>query len=148
MLPRPASPCIGAFERFLTRSLELLARELPLGYADVAAHLGELRVKIEVDDERLGIVGDGVELTVVRTVLAPAARARGSSPALRSILEGEQTLDEAILADAIFLQGSLPSLAAFYETLVAYFNAAVRCPTFASLLDEYLGATSPAVEGS
>jgi hypothetical protein len=129
----------GSFERFLRRSLEVLSRELPHGYARVVALLGELRVKIEVDDERLGVVADGRDLSVVPSVLAPSAVARGSAAALRSILEGRQTLDQAILGDAIFLQGSLLSLAAFYETLVAYFNAAVRCPSFAGLLDEYLG---------
>lgn len=123
----------------MRRSLEVLARELPHGYARVAALLGGLRVTIEVDDERLGVVGDGAGLTVVSQVLSPAATARGSSDALRGILEGRQTLDHAILTDAVLLQGSLPALAAFYETLVAYFNAAVRCPSFAALLDEYLG---------
>jgi hypothetical protein len=80
--------------------------------------------------------------------LHPAASARGTSSALRAILEGDHTLDSAILADAITLQGSLLQLAAFYETLHAYFNAAVRCPSFAKLLDDYLDSTSPTPERS
>jgi hypothetical protein len=132
----------GCFQRFLLRSLEVLKRELPAGYADVASRLGRRAVKIEVDGERLCLVGNGVELSLAPTPLHPAASARGTSGALRAILEGSHTLDSAILADTITLQGRLPQLAAFYETLHAYFNAAVRCPSFAQLLDDYFESTS------
>ena len=138
----------GRFRHFLRRSLEVLEDELPAGYADVASRLGRRAVKIEVDGERLCLVGNGVELSLAPTPLHPAASARGTSSALRAILEGDQTLDAAILADAITLQGSLPQLAAFYETLHAYFNAAVRCPSFAKLLDDYLESTSPTLDRS
>lgn len=136
----------GRFQQFLRRSLEVLERELPAGYADVASRLGSRAVKIEVDGERLCLVGNGVELSLAPTPLHPAASARSTASALRAILEGEHTLDSAILADTITLQGSLPQLAVFYETLHAYFNAAVRCPSFAQLLDDYFESTSPTPE--
>jgi hypothetical protein len=136
------------FEHFLQRSLDVLQRELPRGYDEVARRLGKRSVKIEVDGERLCIVGDGVELAIATSALHPAASAVGSSVALRAILEGVHTLDSAILADAITLQGSLSELAAFYETLHAYFSSAVRCPSFAQLLDEYFQATNDAAATS
>ena len=138
----------GRFWHFLRSSLSVLEHELPAGYADVASRLGRRAVKIEVDGERLCLVGDGVELSLAPTPLHPAASASGTSSALRAILEGSHTLDSAILADAITLQGSLPQLAALYETLHAYFNAAVRCPSFAQLLDDYFESTSPKLERS
>jgi hypothetical protein len=145
-MPIENAPDQGRFRHFLRRSLEVLERELPAGYADVASRLGRRAVKIEVDGERLCLVGNGVELSLAPTPLHPDASARGTSSALRAILQGEHTLDSAILADAITLQGSLPQLAAFYETLHAYFNAAVRCPSFAQLLDDYFESTSPPLE--
>lgn len=136
------------FQHFLQRSLDVLQRELPLGYGEVARRLGKRAVKIDVDGERLCIVGDGAELAIASTALRPTAAAFGSSRALRAILEGEHTLDSAILADAITLQGPLPELAAFYETLHAYFSSAVRCPSFAQLLDEYFQTTHDAAATS
>ncbi len=141
-------PSKAASQHFLRRSLEVLQHELPAGYADVASRLGRRAVKIEVDGERLCLLGNGAELSLAPTPLHPAASARGTSSALRAILEGNHTLDSAILADAITLQGSLLQLAAFYETLHAYFNAAVRCPSFAQLLDDYFKSTSPTPERS
>jgi hypothetical protein len=143
---RAATP--GTFQRFLARSLEVLQRELPAGYADVATRLGRRAVKIDVDGERVCLTGDGTELSLAAIPLHPAASARATATALRSILEGRHTLDSAILADAITLQGALPQLAAFYETLHAYFNAAVRCPSFAQLLDDYFQSTSETTERS
>lgn len=133
-----ASP--GTFQRFLARSLEVLESELPAGYAAVVERLGSAAVQIEVDGERLGVVGNNGRLRIVSHVLRPTAAARGTSRALREILEGERTLESAVLAETIDLQGTLVALAAFHETLHAYFNAAVRCPSFAALLDQYFEA--------
>ena len=145
-MPTTRTDSPDTFQRFLRRSLDVLQRELPAGYAEVATRLGRRAVKIEVDGERLCLMGDGSELSIAPIPLRPAASASGTSAALRAILEGKHTLDSAILADAITLQGTLPQLAAFYETLHAYFNAAVRCPSFAQLLDDYFQSISDTTE--
>lgn len=131
----------GNFRRFLARSLETLRSELPVGYAAVAAGLGRREVRVQVDGEELAICSDGRQLTLVDAALYPVAYAQATTAALRSILEGEESLENAVLAQRIHLQGCLDDLVAFYEALRSYFNAAVRCPSFAGLLREYLLAT-------
>ena len=121
-MPTTRTDSPDTFQRFLRRSLDVLQRELPAGYAEVATRLGRRAVKIEVDGERLCLMGDGSELSIAPIPLRPAASASGTSAALRAILEGKHTLDSAILADAITLQGTLPQLAAFYETLRLCFS--------------------------
>lgn len=132
----------GSFRDFLGRSLQTLEAELPAGYAAVAGCLGERDVQVEVDGERVAICGNGRRLAVVDGSLKPAAYARATTGALRAILEGAYSLESAVLAELIHLQGSLEDLVAFYEALKSYFNAAVRCPSFAGLLADYLAATA------
>ena len=132
----------GAFREFLGRSLQTLEAELPAGYAAVAASLGQRDVQVEVDGERLAICSNGARLVIVDGTLRPSALARGTTSALRAILEGAHSLESAVLAELIHLQGRLEDLAAFYEALRSYFNAAVRCPSFAQLLADYLAATT------
>jgi hypothetical protein len=132
-----------AFRKFLVRSLGTLERELPAGYRAMVQALGQRDVQVEVQREQLAICCDGTRLAIADATLKPAARARASYAALRSILEGEHSLESAVLAELLDLRGALPDLVAFYEALRSYFNAAVRCPSFAGLLSEYLNATQP-----
>jgi hypothetical protein len=130
------------FRCFLERSLVTLQRELPQGYAKMAECLGQRDVAIDVDGERLAIRGDTRTLAIVDGSTHPDARAHGSTAAIRAILEGERTLESAVLAELIHLQGSLDDLVAFHAALHTYFSAAVRCPSFAGLLTEYLNASA------
>lgn len=129
-----------SFRHFLTRSLATLEAELPSGYAAMALALGRRDVDVEVDGERLAICGNARYLAIADAAIKPTAQARASSAALRAILDGSYSLESAVLADVIELRGALDDLVAFYEALKAYFNAAVRCPSFAGLLAEYLAA--------
>jgi len=131
------------FRQFLERSLVTLRGELPNGYALVAARLGTRSVDIGVDGESLSIHGDGASLRVTDVRGAPSADAGGAMGTMAEILDGTLPLNEAILSGRIYLRGKLDDLAAFFEALQTYFGAAVRCPSFAALLDDYLAVARP-----
>lgn len=127
------------FTSFLVRSLERLRAETPEGYELVCRRLGERCVAIEVDGERLSVTNLGGELEVKWGAHRAVATASASKTTLKALLRGEQGLTEAILQDQIQLVGATSDLVAFYEGLLAYFTSAVRSPSFAPLLDEFLG---------
>jgi hypothetical protein len=132
-----------SFRHFLRCSLATLQAELPSGYAAMAEALGRRDVDVDVDGERLAICGNARHLAIADAAINPTAYARASNDALRAILNGSHSLESAVLAELIELRGPLDDLVAFYEALKAYFNAAVRCPSFAGLLAEYLAAAAP-----
>lgn len=135
------------FAEFLRRSLSLLSTHATPAYAEVAKKLGSGVVALEVDGEALSITARQGRIEVIanshdRTTHAQprstAARARTSRRALVALLEGRVDLVQAVWQDAVELQGPLEALLRFYDALRAYFRAAVGCPEFAALLDEYL----------
>jgi len=131
------------FRHFLERSLVTLRSELPHGYALVAARLGRRSVDIGVDGEALAIHGDGATLRVDGVSGVASADAGGAMGTMAEILDGTLPLNDAILSGRIHLRGKLDDLAAFFEALQTYFGAAVRCPSFAGLLDDYLAVAEP-----
>jgi hypothetical protein len=128
----------GAFSSFLLRSLATLEAEHPTGFAGMLDCLGRREVWLEVEQDRVVLESDGASLTRRARGTRASAYARASEYALVAILRGEITLDEAVLQERILLQGRLDDLVAFYAALQLYFNVAVRCPSFAALLAEYL----------
>jgi hypothetical protein len=128
----------AAFSAFLLRSLDALEAEHPKGFAYMADCLGQREVWLEVDGDRVVLESDGESLFRRPRGTHPSAYARASQRALVAILSGEISLDEAVLEERILLQGRLDDLVAFYAALQAYFNVAVRCPSFAALLGDYL----------
>jgi hypothetical protein len=126
------------FEQFLRRSINLLAKEVPVAHDRIARILGDRIIQIEVDQERVAILCDRGTIRVVSGAIKAAAQAQASRQVLVDLLEGVTTLDEAILSDRVLLRGSLDDLAALYEALMAYFRGGVDSPLFPGLLGEYL----------
>lgn len=124
------------FTRFLRRSLDVLEVEAPQAYALVGERLGARVVSIQVDAECVGIEVRSSRLVVSRSVPS-GTHARASLGTLRALLDGERALTEAILAEEILLIGVLEDLVQFYEALLTYFRGAVRCPSFAPLLERF-----------
>lgn len=124
------------FTRFLRRSLEVLEAEAPRAYALVSERLGARAVSIQVGAECVGIQATKGRLVASRS-LPSGTHARASLSTLRALLDGERGLTDAILAEEVVLIGELEDLVQFYEALLTYFRGAVRCPSFASLLDRF-----------
>jgi hypothetical protein len=126
------------FASFLQRSLTILRSEHPSGYLHMAALLGQREVWLEVGEDRAILCGDGTLIRARPRGQRAAAHARAAPAVLAAILSGELLLDEALVSEHIVLTGHLDDLVSLYEALQAYFNVAVRCVSFAPLLDEFL----------
>lgn len=124
-----------SFIALVRRSLVVLRQEHPVAYQTLCGQLvGELLlVAVEDEEIRLAFTRD-----VVGEVEAPAASPttefRTDRRTLIDILEGRNSLLEAILEDRVYLLGAPRSLWRFHEGLVSYLQGAVRCPSFPPLL--------------
>jgi hypothetical protein len=130
-----------SFFHFLRSSLGLLERDLPSGYAVVCARLGKREVAVDVDGEASSLSCDGRRVVVLEAPRTPVARAVSTRAALTDLLAARTTLLDAALADRVLLVGALSDLIAFHGALVAYFSAAVRCPSFPALLEDFMGGS-------
>jgi len=131
------------FAWFLARSLELLEAECPAAYAAICRKLGERRVAIRVDGERVGVGSSSGRLSIDQSTAPAVAEAVASRTALLRLLDGKSTLTQSILTDEIILSGAIDDLVPFYEGLIAYFHGAVRSPGFPRLLYAFIGSSDP-----
>ena len=127
-----------SFSAFLTRSLDVLRAECPDAYDAVCARLGDRTVSISVDGEEVAVSSLRGTLRIRGSVPRVAATAISSRTTLLQLLDGQRGLTDAIVSDDVRLVGPLEDLVAFYEGLLQYFVGAVRCPSFASLLDDFI----------
>jgi hypothetical protein len=127
----------ASFASFLARSLTLLERELPWGYAAVCRALGEREVLIEVDGEKTPVMATGSVLRVERSSRAPVVECRTSRRAIVDLVDGKMTLVEAVESELVWLSGTVDDLLAFHDGLMAYLGGAVRSPSFVGLLGEF-----------
>lgn len=127
----------ASFASFLTRSLGLLERELPWGYAAVCRALGAREVLIEVDGERTPVVCTGSGLRVEKVSKAPVVECRTSRCAIVDLVDARMTLVEAVERERVWLCGTVDDLLAFHDGLMAYLGGAVRSPSFVGLLGEF-----------
>jgi hypothetical protein len=126
------------FHDFLERSLELLAREKRAVYSRMCAMLDAMVLSIRIDSAPV-VVTFAPDCTVTRGD-DPGAMVRVESDrrAILDVIDGNTTLEQAVLDDRILLLGSVPDLVRFHDGLRMYLSGAVRAPGFAVLLDEYL----------
>ena len=130
---------LDSFVAFLARSLSLLEAELPQIATRVAASVGARNVACQIDDERFGIVSDG---KCLRVITQPAAKSEveiaTTRAVIRTLLEGETTLEDALWNERILLKGELDDILAFNDGLHVYLCGAVRSPSFPDLMSDYL----------
>ena len=126
------------FSRFLARSLALLADELPEYHRLVATRIGRREVLLHVDGEDITVQSFPPRLTLTLKSHAPDVELWTKRAAISRLINGEDTLVDAILGDRVVLRGTVDDLIAFHDGLMAYLHGAVRCPAFAELRDEYL----------
>lgn len=132
-----------SFSRFLARSLALLEDELPDFYCRVPKAIGMRRVLLHVDDERIGVISGARRLSLTMEMTSPDVELRTTRSAIVRLVDGTDSLVDAILADRVVLRGTVDDLIAFHDGLMAYLHAAVRCPGFQELRDEYLAEARP-----
>ena len=132
----------ASFSEFLKRSLAVIARDVPRLHLRLAAHLRERPVRVAVELDVVDIISDGERLELrAADGPPPAVRLRTDSAAILRLVDGERSLEDAVIFDEIELFGAPVDLVHFHESLVLYLQAAVRCPALVRLLREFRAAT-------
>ncbi len=133
----------ASFSEFLGRSLAVIARDVPPLHRRLAAHLRDRPVRVAVEADVVDIISDG-EALELRPADGdpPAVRLRTDSSAILRLIDGDRSLEDAVLADEVELFGAAADMVLFHESLVLYLQAAVRCPALVRLLREFRAATS------
>jgi hypothetical protein len=131
----------AVFSTLLRRSLETLERERPDVAARLAATLGALDVAIRVGEERVGLRAEDGRVVVA----APPPEARvdvvTGRDTILALVDGEVSLVDAVVGDALALRGAVPDLARFHDALWLYLQGAVRAPSFPALLRAFRDAS-------
>ncbi|WP_437960343.1 hypothetical protein WME76_12325 [Sorangium sp. So ce119] len=122
------------FAEYLTESLAKIARDAPRLYALVARRLGPRSLKLAVGGEALGIRAEGEQVVLGPPMDQAGVEARTSRRAIVALADGEDDLEGAIVAERVFLRGSVEDLEACFGALAAYLNGAARSPEQGELM--------------
>ncbi|ADO75701.1 Sterol-binding-like protein [Stigmatella aurantiaca DW4/3-1] len=118
----------------LAESFAVLAREQPAAYSGMCARLKGLAVRLEVGPESFtAAFGVGHAQVRLPDETEQAQVSTGRETVL-AVLDGEQSLTQAVLTDAVRVVGPLDTLLRLHEGLVLYVQGAARAPGFAALL--------------
>lgn len=123
----------------LDESFTVLRQEVPEAHRRMCAELEGDALTIRVDDESVVVTCDG---TAMRTQEQGAgervsAEFRTSRKAILHVLNGQVTLTDAVLADAVAARASLETLVRLNRGLAMYVHGAVRAPSFPELLERF-----------
>lgn len=130
------------FTEFLARSLTALARDVPMLHRRLAAQMTGRPVRLAVDGPEIEVVSDGEALQLLPAEgPPPAVRLCTDAAAILRMVDGERSLEDAVLGDEVELFGAAADLAAFHADLTLYLHAAVRCPALGGLLREFRAGT-------
>jgi SCP-2 sterol transfer family protein len=122
---------------FLSNSIHLLEKESRENFLRLNARLGGLRAKISdgsqtqivyFDDRRLVVVPFSIHTDIIVTLDAFK---------ILQLLDGKESLQEAVLNKSIFIQGSLKILETYNEALGIYLHGALRSPGFPAILSRF-----------
>jgi hypothetical protein len=118
----------------LRQSVGHLEAEVPDSYRLLLEALGPLVVEVDVDGELFALRG-GSRLDVSDGPASVAgARVAVSRAAILDLLDARVSLDEAVEAGTVAVQGSLDDILRAHDTMLAYVHAAVRAPSQSALL--------------
>lgn len=116
------------FARSLLRSLATIRRDVPWLYVQMREALGDRRVRLRVDGEALDLTGGEDDVTAQPPSEEADVIAVSTTQHILRVLDGELTLEEAILADEIEIYGEVESILRFHDALRLYVQGAVRSP--------------------
>jgi hypothetical protein len=126
-----------AFADYLRTSLGQIARDAPRLHALAARRLGARALELSVDGEEVGVWAEGEALEVGAPRAPAAVEARTTRRAIVALADGEDDLEAAVVAERVFLRGSVEDLEAGFEALAAYLNGAARSPELVGLMDAF-----------
>lgn len=133
-----SAPERAPFSSFLDRSLTAIAEQVPDLAAILARRLGELRVRLVIDGERVQVRRRDDRLVVLGDAPDCSTEFATDRATLVDLVEGRSTFLDDLLADRIALHGPVDELIAFHDALHVYLHGAVRSPALPALLDEFV----------
>jgi hypothetical protein len=134
------------FGDFLARSLAILERERPRHYAALCAAMRDRVALFRVDGPPV-LVSFGEGRATVDPVITRAPvgiESALSKQTILDLLDGELSLEEAVLSDRFFVRAPVSELHVFFQALLHYLRGAVRCPSLPTLLAAYRRGDAPA----
>jgi hypothetical protein len=133
----------SSIARFIGTSLETLRYEFPTAYLLLGTQLASCSLLLVIDGEPVALTFDPGGAHLRPQLYNPTIQLHTSRQTILDVIDANLTLHEAVLADAILLQGDIADLAAFHEGLLTYVRGVVRCPSFPALLDRFRYVSSP-----
>lgn len=127
------------FPVWVERAVLRLEREAPFAATAMCEALGELTVLIDVEGERAMLSAASGRCALLPS--APAAFAVElctTRRAIAALARGELSILDAITSGGVTLRGPVAALAGVYDALIAFLEGAVRAPSFADTLDQFL----------
>ncbi len=146
--PRRRRTADGSLGSLLARALDRIERKQPEHCAAILGALGPLRVAVDCGAESFGFAADCVEdrggddgLPAWGTPLQGAGHdlcVRLDRRALRALVGGELTLEQAIARRRVDVQGTVPDVLALHRTVTSFVHAALRTPGLEDLHRELM----------
>lgn len=128
---------VTRFFEFLSESMLLLATEVPDHYESLARELFGFRVRITAN----GIRRDAYFAQSGFQVDGPKGQTdveiAFDGETVLALIDGETTLEKALLADDIFILGPVEAVERFFSAIVIYVNGSLRSNGFLRLLTDY-----------
>ena len=119
----------------LRQSVGHLEAEVPDSYRLLLEALGPLVVEVDVDGELFALRGGSrLDVSDGPASVAGAPGRRFSGAVILDPLDARVSLDEAVEAGTVAVQGSLDDILCSNDTMLAYVHAAVRAPSQPALL--------------
>lgn len=122
---------------YVAGSLRVLRAEMPGAYRLLCGMLAPREVLIVVDGEQVPLRFAASEARVLDRPQEPRVLARTSRRAILDVVDARMSLQEAVDAGVLLLEGTAEDLSRFHEGLLTYVRGAVRCPSFPSILDRF-----------
>jgi hypothetical protein len=122
---------------FLAKSMDALKNESLPSYLRLSKVLEGLRASISAGVKKRLVYFDNGQFFVTSDAEGPNLEIVFRDNAVIDLIDGKYSLEQAVLAEAIFVKGSVATLEKFHSALNLYLNGALRAPSFPRLLSRY-----------
>src|SRR5215213_3137430 len=110
---------------FVGASLATLRQECPTAYVQLCTLLKPREVLLSIKGETVALAFDHTGAHILPLPRSPTLLLQTTRQAILDVVDDRLRLDEAVLGDAILLQGDVEDLALLYEGLLTYVRGAV-----------------------
>ena len=120
--------------------MRLLASDVPNHYESLARELSGLRVSIATDGGQRDICFDRSDFRVTDADGLSDVEVAFEAGTVLALIDGHTTLEDAVLADELFVRGPVDAVERLFSAVVIYVNGSLRSNGFLQLLTGYRNA--------